>query len=1062
TCSFSTIVNEQVVNQAPNKVSNFTATPGDGQVTLSWVNPADSDLAGVKILYKNDGYPSSYNDGTLVCNITDVTPGKEVTFLHSGLQNCNQYYYAAFAYDSAGNYSEPAYTEAMPGTNCGASNHPPEIVFVEIAPVPAYTDTNLTAIVQAKDSDGDTITFKYQWKKNGNIISGATGKTLSSSNFVKGDIISVIVTPNDGKVDGQPVESDQIVISNSAPVLEEIPDIVVNEGETVKISPNAFDPDGDKLTFSYSGWMNGPTYTTDYDDAGVHKVTVTVSDGELTDSQEVTITVIDVPINVPPQINITANGYTESVSGTVPFEVTFRVDVTDNEYIAKYEWDFDGNGSYDWVSRESGNVTYTYTAPGEYNATLRVTDNQGLTETYTVLIKVEDNSLTPKVALEANPLIGEAPLKVEFNANVINGEVVKYEWDFDGDGRAEIVSPRLTSVINTYTLPGHYTATLKVTDKNGLSSIEKVFIDVTEPANLPQVDVNVFEKYTDNGLLEVEAEALVDADIIKYEWDFDGDGIIDAVKNSASKVSYIYSSPGTYELTLKVTNKDGVSNIIRKTIQVADKGLNYPVAQVNVSKTSGNAPLTVTFNDNSSGEIIRYAFDFDGDGKFDWVANIGEEEFERYRNQGISHTYFLAGNYLACLEVKDVNGLTNRVTIPISVKQEEHITWILEPKEDQIVSGSEVSIVATTTVPKEKLANIRFEYRRLNDIWQSISVISFDRCSTYWNTTILPNGFYELRAVVTDVMGNEYPSLPITVTVDNAEPNPDIKEEKDIEGLHRKEVIVYPVLNKNILLYDGTGCSLPPEAIPNEDRLVIRIIDETALPKALSGEKDGYEIVSVDEYREYELMDGIHKFDQDVIIRIPYNDVDNDGIVDGTNIKETEFNVYWYNPSTGQWEEVVGSEIYPEENYVICRVNHFSIFGLGGKVSASDSPCENDNGGSTDNSNNSDDGGNCFIATAAFGTPMAKEVEILRKFRDKYLLTNPYGRKFVELYYKYSPSIANYIRDKETLKAIVRLSLKPLIWLSKKLLEKDEINEIKLHVPKTPKEELAWLLKENW
>ena len=56
-------------------------------------------------------------------------------------------------------------------------------------------------------------------------------------------------------------------------------------------------------------------------------------------------------------------------------------------------------------------------------------------------------------------------------------------------------------------------------------------------------------------------------------------------------------------------------------------------------------------------------------------------------------------------------------------------------------------------------------------------------------------------------------------------------------------------------------------------------------------------------------------------------------------------------------------------------------------------------------------GGGCFIATAAFGTSMAKEVEILCKFRDKYLLSNNPGRKFVKLYYKYSPPIANRIRN---------------------------------------------------
>jgi hypothetical protein len=81
---------------------------------------------------------------------------------------------------------------------------------------------------------------------------------------------------------------------NRAPVLDPIADITVNEGETVTFSPTANDPDGDTLTITYTGWMTSSSYTTNYADAGVHTVTVTVSDGALTDSQDVQVTVNNV------------------------------------------------------------------------------------------------------------------------------------------------------------------------------------------------------------------------------------------------------------------------------------------------------------------------------------------------------------------------------------------------------------------------------------------------------------------------------------------------------------------------------------------------------------------------------------------------------------------------------------------------------------------------------------------------------------------------------------------------------------------------------------------------
>ncbi len=75
-------------------------------------------------------------------------------------------------------------------------------------------------------------------------------------------------------------------------------------------------------------------------------------------------------------------------------------------------------------------------------------------------------------------------------------------------------------------------------------------------------------------------------------------------------------------------------------------------------------------------------------------------------------------------------------------------------------------------------------------------------------------------------------------------------------------------------------------------------------------------------------------------------------------------------------------------------------------------------------------GGWCFIATAAYGTPMAEEIEILRQFRDEYLLTNPLGQALVDLYYSISPPIADLITEHPSLKPIVRAGLLPAVAVS--------------------------------
>jgi serine protease len=79
-------------------------------------------------------------------------------------------------------------------------------------------------------------------------------------------------------------------------------------------------------------------------------------------------------------------------------------------------------------------------------------------------------------------------------------------------------------------------------------------------------------------------------------------------------------------------------------------------------------------------------------------------------------------------------------------------------------------------------------------------------------------------------------------------------------------------------------------------------------------------------------------------------------------------------------------------------------------------------------------GGGCFIATAAFGTAMADEVRYLRAFRDEYMLHNALGRRFVELYYRFSPPLADFIRERDGLRSFVRVALAPWVALARRLV----------------------------
>ncbi|UCB56525.1 MAG: right-handed parallel beta-helix repeat-containing protein [Candidatus Omnitrophota bacterium] len=193
-----------------------------------------------------------------------------------------------------------------------------------------------------------------------------------------------------------------IFTDNHPPVLNEIADITVTEGQTITITPSATDPDEeDILTYSYSGWMIEQTYVTTFDDAGVHKVTVTVSDGSFIDSQEVTITVNDV--NRAPILNPIGN---RTIDENQELVITPSASDPDGEEVW-YGWENAGVDVPIGAVFEAGVVRWTPTydqAGGDYRLTCWAYDKELLRSNQeTIVITVNNVDIAPPVVAITYP-----------------------------------------------------------------------------------------------------------------------------------------------------------------------------------------------------------------------------------------------------------------------------------------------------------------------------------------------------------------------------------------------------------------------------------------------------------------------------------------------------------------------------------------------------------------------------------------------------------------------------------------------------------------------------------
>lgn len=174
----------------------------------------------------------------------------------------------------------------------GATNSPPELVSLKLAPMVIYPGTTVKALAEGIDKEEDDLTFYYRWQKNEEFLPGEESEELDTSGFNKGDLITAFVTPFDGEMEGKRGMSPSLLVSNRPPEISSTPTGNIVDGVFV-YDVEASDPDGDELKFSLEGSPSGMKiddggrieWKVPIDAKGPFAIKVVVGDGDSTTFQ---------------------------------------------------------------------------------------------------------------------------------------------------------------------------------------------------------------------------------------------------------------------------------------------------------------------------------------------------------------------------------------------------------------------------------------------------------------------------------------------------------------------------------------------------------------------------------------------------------------------------------------------------------------------------------------------------------------------------------------------------------------------------------------------------------
>jgi PKD repeat protein len=292
-------------------------------------------------------------------------------------------------------------------------------------------------------------------------------------------------------------------------------------------------------------------------------------------------------------------------------------------------WRF-GDGSPN--STDTTNFFHTYLLPGKYPVTLTITDVNGCMDSAKSTVVVYG----PLPDFKADTLMGCTPFLVNFtDISVSDSTLIQWTWDF-GDGTPpQIIASKIIN--HTYTVPGLYSVTMTVKDKNGcVKTASKInYIQPTFPTPLFVADTFACKKQA----VVFDASTTNVAFPATFDWNF-GDG----TNGAGMFTTHFYSSDSLYTIKLTVTDKNGCVSSVQHQLRIQT-----PVAAFTYSVISQACGVSnIQFTDHSTGLGIN-----------SWQWSFGDGASAGPLQPNPIHVYTKPGLFPVTLVVSNIAGCTD-------------------------------------------------------------------------------------------------------------------------------------------------------------------------------------------------------------------------------------------------------------------------------------------------------------------------------------------------------------------------------------------------------------------